>query len=98
MLVKAEDLEIQTGLEYWFTPENPKPLQARRYKQFLVTSSAIYPLTLIVPWALRPLQELIPFLQWPMASALLCAVVIVFLMVYVVMPRYTRLVARWLFA
>ena len=98
MLVKAEDLEIQTGLEYWFTPENPKPLHARRYKQFLVTLSAIYPLTLIVPWALRPLQEFIHFLRWPMASALLCAVVIVFLMVYVIMPRYTRLVARWLFA
>lgn len=96
-LMADEELEIQTGLEYWLTPPPHKPLRARPYKQFLVTLSAIYPLTLLIPWLLNPLLQSDPLRHWPAAGGLVVVVVIVFLMVYVVMPRYSRLVAKWLF-
>jgi uncharacterized protein len=97
MLAKDEELTIETGLEYWFTPEGSPPRLARPYKQFLITLSAIYPLTLLVPWLLQPLQDRVPLLQLPLVHAFVSDAVIVFTMVYVVMPRYTRRVAGWLF-
>ena len=97
LLLEAEDLEIQTGLEYWFTPPSTKQLHAKPFKQFLITLSAIFPLTVVVPWALHPLFERTLFLESPIATKFVVAVIIVLLMVYVIMPRYTRLVAGWLF-
>lgn len=97
MLITHENLEIQTGMEFWFTPPTAKPLHAKPIKQFLITLSAIFPLTVVVPWALRPLLDLLPGPAWFLVHKLLIAVVVVFLMVYVIMPRYTRRVASWLF-
>lgn len=96
-LVKEEELELQTGLEYWFTPPAARKLQARPFKQFLITLSAIFPLTVVVPWVVKPLFDYAPLLGRPIISNFILAVVIVYLMVYVIMPRYTRLVAKWLF-
>lgn len=96
-LTSVQESEIETGLEYWFTPPSTTPLRAKPFKQFLVTLSAIYPLTQAVPWLMGPLLMLKPLSQWPLAQGLVVVVVIVYLMVYVIMPRYTRLVARWLF-
>jgi antibiotic biosynthesis monooxygenase (ABM) superfamily enzyme len=97
LFLSAEQLEIQTGLEYWFTPPVSKPLRAKPFKQFLITLSAIFPLTVVVPWALAPLVRRFPPMGWPVLSNFIVASVVVALMVYVIMPRYTRLVARWLF-
>jgi len=95
-LATAEQIEIQTGLEYWFTPPAGRP-HAKPYKQFLVTLSAIFPLTMVVPWALQPLFDLWPVLQTPGLRHLVIASVIVGLMSYVIMPRYIRAVAGWLY-
>lgn len=97
LLVAEEDLELQTGLEYWFTPPHTKQLHARAFKQFLITLSAIFPLTIVVPWLLQPLSDAMPFFANFWVAKLLIAIAIVWLMVYVIMPRYTRLVAGWLF-
>lgn len=97
LLTTHENLEIRTGMEFWFTPPSAKPLHARPFKQFLITLSAIYPLTVVVPWALGPLFERTPGAAWPLLHKLIVAAVIVSLMVYVIMPRYTRRVAGWLF-
>ena len=96
-LSAEEDLELKTGLEYWFTPPSGNPPRAKPFKQFLVTLSAIFPLTLVVPWALHPLFALSSAFRIPIVAQFVVVVVIVALMVYVVMPRYTRLVAGWLF-
>ncbi|WP_194725050.1 antibiotic biosynthesis monooxygenase [Noviherbaspirillum malthae] len=96
-LVKEEELEMHTGLEYWFTPPSERRLQARPFKQFLITLSAIFPLTVVLPWILKPVFDYIPLLGRPVINNFILAVVIVYLMVYVIMPRYTRLVAKWLF-
>ena len=43
--------------EHGTQTENARPVQkhATPYKQFLLTLSAIFPVTILVPWVLRPL-------------------------------------------
>lgn len=98
LLVTDEQLEIKTGLEFWFTPSGPAQKKAKPSKQFLVTLSAIFPLSVVVPWLLKPLFRLVPTLALPVVSNLLVAVIIVFVMVYLIMPRYTKFISRWLFS
>jgi uncharacterized protein len=93
-LAGAEGLHAWNGLDFLFAPASAGP--PRRYKQFLATLSAIYPLTTVVPWAVMPLLRATPWLAAGWASNLVISALIVFLMVYVVMPPYTRLIARWL--
>jgi antibiotic biosynthesis monooxygenase (ABM) superfamily enzyme len=95
-LRSEENIDIKTGLEFWFTPP-PGGKPAKPYKQFLVTFSAILPLTILVPWLLQPLFASYPTLALPFIRHFIIAAAIVGAMTYVVMPHYTRLVARWLF-
>ena len=91
-----ENIDIKTGFEFWFTPPaGGKP--AKPYKQFLVTFSAILPLTIQVPWLLQPLFAWLPTLGLPIIRHFFIAAAIVAIMIYGVMPRYTRLVLRWLY-
>jgi hypothetical protein len=94
LLTKSDVHEIRTGMDFWFTPEGTTP--PKPWKQFLLVLSAIYPLTLIIPALLTPLFRVAPPLTHPLIRGLLIAAAIVFLMTFVVMPRYTRLVKRWL--
>jgi len=57
----------------------------------------IFPLTVLVPWALSPLVQVAPVLGLPVVSNLLISAVIVGLATYVIMPHYTSLVAGWLY-
>ena len=91
-----EDVEIKTGLEFWFTPP-AGGRHAKPYKQFLVTLSAIFPLTVIIPWLLQPVFAWLPVLALPIVSQLAVGVIIVGLMTWAIMPTYTRLVSRWLY-
>jgi antibiotic biosynthesis monooxygenase (ABM) superfamily enzyme len=68
-----------------------------RWKQYLLTWSAIYPLALAVPFAVAPALHFAGVPASLPITTLAVTAVVVFLMVYVVMPRYTRLVQRWLF-
>lgn len=92
-----ESIEIKTGLEFWFTPTTASK-SAPAYKQFLVTLSAIFPLSVAVPWLLAPLFQWLPELGTLGIRQLIVAAVIVATMTYLVMPRYTRLVSRWLYS
>jgi uncharacterized protein len=93
----GDQVEIRTGLEFWFTPPDSGQKRAKRYKQFLVTWSVIFPLTILVPWVLHPVFQTIPFLGLPGISNLIIAGMIVGLLTYVIMPTYTRMVATWLY-
>lgn len=97
LLVGADDFYISSGLDFWFTPAGAKAKVPVRWKQYLVTWSAIYPLALGVPFAVSPVLQLLGFPASRPLTTLAVTAVIVFLMVYVIMPRYTRLVQRWLF-
>jgi antibiotic biosynthesis monooxygenase (ABM) superfamily enzyme len=94
---EAMQVEIRTGLEFWFTPPDSGQKHAKTYKQFLITWSVIFPLTIFVPWVLHPLFQTVPFLGLPGISNLLISAMIVGLLTYVIMPRYTRMVATWLY-
>jgi uncharacterized protein len=96
LFVHGDQVEIKTGLEFWFTPPSAQK-HAKPYKQFLLTLSAIFPLTILVPWVLRPLFQAVPALGLPGISNLLISALIVGLMTYMIMPYYTRLVAGWLY-
>jgi antibiotic biosynthesis monooxygenase (ABM) superfamily enzyme len=92
-----ENIDIRTGFEFWFTPP-PDGKPAKPCKQFLVTLSAIFPLTIVVPWLLQPVFGWVPVLALPVIRQFIIAAAIVAIVVYAVMPRYTRLVSRWLFS
>ena len=97
LLNSQETIEVKTGLEFWFTPPQTRQL-APAYKQFLITLSAIFPLSILVPWLLSRIFLTVPFLAIPFVKPFLTSGIIVGLMTFVIMPRYVRLVARWLFA
>ena len=95
-LAGDEKVDTVTGLEFWFRPP-PGQKPAKRYKQFLLTLSVIYPLTLVVPPLVRRLLDPLPLLHNPYVEHLVASAVVVGLLTYVVMPRYTRLMAKWLY-
>lgn len=97
LLAKGDRFHISSGLDFWFTPEGAKAKLPVRWKQWLITWSAIFPLSYLVQHALLPLYALVNFPDSVPLHALVNTGCTVLLMVYVVMPRYTRLVRNWLF-
>jgi len=71
--------------------------RAARWKQFLVTWSAIYPLVLGLSLVVAPLLRHLGVPSHHLLSTLVVTGTAVFLMVFWVMPLYTNLVRRWLF-
>ena len=96
LLDADEQVETRSGLEFWFHPAPGQP-PAKRYKQFLLTLSVIYPLTMLVPAVVHRVLAPVPVLSGYWLEHLVASAAIVGLMVYLVMPRYTRLMARWLY-
>jgi antibiotic biosynthesis monooxygenase (ABM) superfamily enzyme len=92
-----EAIDIKTGLEFWFTPP-PGARHAKPYKQFLVTLSVIFPLTIVIPWLLRPVFVWFPVLTTPGVQHLIVAALIVGTVTWLVMPYYARLISRWLYS
>lgn len=95
LLEKGDLHEIRTGIDFWFTPEGVKP--PKPWKQFLLTLSAVYPLSLIIPRLFSPLFTVAPLAGQPYIRGLLIAATLTALLTFVVMPRYTRLAKRWLY-
>lgn len=89
--------ELHNGIDFWFTPHTATPLRARPLKQFLLTLSAIFPLVLLVPMLLSPALNRVGLQASSLPSQFMTIALIVYIMVYLVMPRYTRLVGVWLF-
>jgi antibiotic biosynthesis monooxygenase (ABM) superfamily enzyme len=86
--------QFVTGLESWFTlPSSPSAPPPPPYKMALLTWLTIFPLITGVVVAIEPLVEgvaLVPRLAVTTA-------ITVPLMTWVVMPRVTRLLRRWLY-
>jgi uncharacterized protein len=98
LFVSGDDFFISSGLDFWFTPSEAKARVPVRWKQYVVTWSAIYPLALVVPMLVKPILRAAHAPEQNLLTTLVVTGCVVFLMVYAVMPRYTRLVRRWLFA
>ena len=97
MLAKDDEFYVQSGLDFWFVPDGAKARVPVRWKQFLVTWSAIYPLALFVPLATLPALRALGMAENRYTDTLIVSAVIVALMVTLIMPNYTRLVRHWLF-
>lgn len=96
ILSQGDSYTIHSGVDFLFTPSDGGPRVPVRWKQFLVTWSAIFPLTLVLPLLLAPLLEALG-LHNHFAVVLVVSGSAVLLMVYLIMPRYTKLVRRWLY-
>ena len=94
LLEKGDRHEIRTGIDFWFTPEGLRP--PKPWKQFILTLSAVYPLSLVLSRLIRALFPLAPALANPLISGLLVAASLTALLTFVIMPRYTRLMKWWL--
>ncbi|SFL24234.1 antibiotic biosynthesis monooxygenase [Geodermatophilus ruber] len=88
-------VQQRTGLETWFhVPSHPTAMMRPppRWKMWLVSLLAIYPLVLAFQTFVVPRTESLPL---PVRSALF-PLVLLTLMTYVVMPVVTRGLRRWL--
>jgi antibiotic biosynthesis monooxygenase (ABM) superfamily enzyme len=97
LLANKEDVYINSGLDFLFSQVGEKPKTPVRWKQFLVTWSAIFPLVVSLPLILLPILRWFNVPNNQLLNTLIVTGAVVSLMVYVVMPRYTKLVRHWLF-
>ena len=94
LTVGSPQFEVITGLETWFTLGTQKPIiPPPKYKMAAVSWMAIFPLINLINPLLFPLvRDFHPILRSFVTTAILVP-----LMTYIVMPRMTRLFARWLY-
>jgi antibiotic biosynthesis monooxygenase (ABM) superfamily enzyme len=97
LFLGGDEFFISSGLDFWFAPGAGHKAPVR-WKQFLVTWSAIFPLVLGVPLMVAPLLRQLGVGGNHLLTTLVATGIDVFLMTYLVMPRYTRLLHRWLFS
>ncbi|NBF04882.1 antibiotic biosynthesis monooxygenase [Pseudomonas sp. Fl5BN2] len=97
LLADGDQTEINADREFWFTPQEVgAPTPPPRWKQACVTFLVILPLTFLVPQLWKPLFAQLPWLGGYVQANVLITLSIVLLVVYVFMPRVTRLFRRWL--
>ena len=102
-LARAESLRLEpaririiTGLETWFTLPSPKGLlPPPRYKMATITLLALFPSIQVANLTLAPLLALLPLPL--LLRSLIVTAILVLLMTYVLMPRMTKLFAKWLY-
>lgn len=76
---------------------DPQPLKKpNRWKQFLLTVSAVYPLTLLIPEVLRIISHVIPALRETVIRGILSATLLVASLLFVVIPLLNRVFKSWL--
>ena len=97
VLMKDDKYLVKSGLDFLFLSEAEPSKIPVRWKQYFVTWSAIYPLSLIVPLGILPLLRSMNIPQSRYIDSLFISGVIVFIMVYLLMPSYTRLIKKWLY-
>lgn len=94
MVVGDPSVKRVTGLETWFDlPELPVAAHAPPYKMAIVLIVVVFVIVLALNLALGPFIG-----SWPLPLRILTiAVIQVLLMTYLVMPKVTRLLRKWLF-
>lgn len=94
---KNDRYQIKSGLDFLFNNESEGNKVPVRWKQFLATWSAIYPVSILVPLVSLPVLRFLKVPENHYSDALINSGIIVFLMVFVVMPNYTKLIKKWLY-
>lgn len=98
MLADGDQTEVNPVNEFWFSPLADAASPPPRWKQAVITLLVILPHTLLVPLIWGPLLKLNAFLSNYVIATFLITVTIVVSVVYLFMPRATRLFAPWLTA
>jgi uncharacterized protein len=101
MVKRAEELaeeshvEQTSGLESWFRlPGSTAVLPPPKWKMALVTGTLVYVMAQIIGPAVHyPLDGILP----APVTALITTAIMVSLLTWVVMPRVTKLLAKWLY-
>ncbi|MBK5530420.1 antibiotic biosynthesis monooxygenase [Pseudomonas sp. TH06] len=96
MLADGDQTEVAPINEFWFAPLADAASPPPRWKQAVITLLVILPHTLLVPLIWGPLLKLHPLLSNYVVATFLITLTIVLSVVYVFMPRVTRLFAPWL--
>jgi uncharacterized protein len=83
-----------TGLEFWFdAPKGTKVPQPSPHRMALVLICVVFVLVLLINIVLGPLMQ-----SWPVPLRILVTVTLqVLLMTYLIMPRLTRALARFIY-
>ncbi len=94
MLADEPQISVLSGLETWFTvPAQKHTGPPPRHKMVMLTWMAIYPSVLVYSLLLDQL----PYALHPVVSLFLVTVMVVPTVVYILLPRLTRLFESWLF-
>ena len=97
LLAHDDEYTIRSGLDFWFMPVNAGIKVPVKWKQFLITWSAIFPLSLGAPLLIAPALHGLGLPDSRLVTVLVTTEVIVFLMTYLIMPNYSKVVRKWLF-
>lgn len=90
---KAPEPQSLSGLEPWFELPGQVAPHAPKWKMALITFGVIYTLVTILSYTLMPF-----IVDWPIIiRSLAFPLVIVPLMTYLIMPRLTKLLRKWLY-
>jgi antibiotic biosynthesis monooxygenase (ABM) superfamily enzyme len=94
---KDDKYLIKSGLDFLFSNNNEKQKVPARWKQYLITWSAIYPLSVLIPLLVLPTLKILNFPENRFINSLFISGVVVLIMIYLLMPNYTKLVRKWLY-
>lgn len=97
LFTKGDKYLIRSGLDFLFDVEKENQKVPARWKQYLVTWSAIYPLSLLIPLLIFPVLRILNFPDTKIINSLFVSGIVVFIMVYWLMPNYTKLIRKWLY-
>ncbi|MEU1367704.1 hypothetical protein ABZ454_16405 [Streptomyces sp. NPDC005803] len=95
LLADAESISLHSGLDFWF-PSSPAAPAAPRWKQWLATVAVLYPLSLLTAPVVKAAADLVRLPASPALRTLITLLINVGLLTFVLMPRWTRLIRRWL--
>ncbi len=96
-LEQGDSVAIHKGIEFWFSPPAGASHEAKPWKQWLLTTAVIWPLTMIVPAVVKPLFDSVPGLAVFGISHLITTTIICALVTWLLMPFAVKAVSRWLF-
>lgn len=95
LIQEQESVQVLTGLESWFQlPKQAGHAAPKRYKQAILIWVGVMIVSLLVHPLLAPVLQYLP---WLLRVAFSAAITVA-LLSYVIMPRLTRWLKRWLFA
>lgn len=97
LFTKEDNYEIKSGLDFLFYGEKADIKTPVRWKQYLATWSAIFPLSILMQLVLLPFLRQLDFPANRYLDTFISTGCLVFLVIFVVMPNYTKLIRKWLF-